>query len=330
MQKHHKKNLCIAILLLCFMVAGSLFSGCAASTAVNLPAETPAPTPTPSPTPVPTPTPIPTRPNEPVVLVPARGESEVYGNAVAAIDASNSSQGYIMVAYTGSNPKVKLQITTPTGMKYTYTLRGGWEVFPLTGGDGYYQCNVFENVGGTDYVFALSQSIYAEIENEFLPYLYPNQYVNFDASCLTVAKGAELAEGAMDELDVVNAVYNYVISNTTYDYAKASSVKSGYLPDVDEILSSGTGICFDYSAVMVTMLRTQQIPTRLDVGWAGDIYHAWISVYISDIGWINGLIEFDGTTWKRMDPTFACNGGQSESIMQFISNDANYNIKYVY
>lgn len=272
----------------------------------------------------------PVRPNEPVVLTPSADGTEVYRSAAASIDASNKAQGYLMVNYTGSNQKVKLQLTTPDNTKYTYTLHGGWETFPLTAGSGSYQCNVFENISGTEYAYALSETIAVEITDEFLPFLYPNQYVNFNAASRTVAKGAELASGAANDLDVVDAVYNYVIAHTAYDYEKADTVQSGYLPEVDRILDSGTGICFDYAAVMTTMLRTQGIPTRLDVGWAGDIYHAWISVYISDIGWINGMIEFDGTGWHRMDPTFASSEKQSKSIMKFIADDSNYTIKYVY
>lgn len=274
--------------------------------------------------------PEPCRDNTPQVLVPTAPGTEAYSNAVAAIDASNSSKGYIMAAYTGSNPKVKLQLTGPDGNTYTYTMRGGWEVFPLTAGSGSYTINIFENIGGSGYSYAMSQTINASLENEFNTYLYPNQYVNFSPGCATVAKGQELAQGAMNELDVVDAVYNYVISNITYDYNKASTVTSGYVPDVDTILNSGTGICFDYAALMATMLRTQGIPTRLDVGWAGNVYHAWVSVWTPDTGWINGIIEFTGSEWKRMDPTFACNGQQSESIMAFISNSGNYSLRFTY
>ncbi|MEG1932081.1 MAG: transglutaminase domain-containing protein [Pygmaiobacter sp.] len=321
--------------VLCGALALVLLAGCTNSRTPLAAQPTPpaqTATPTPAPTPIPTPTPTPCRPSTPMVRVPSADGSVVSGNALASLDASNSSEGYIMVRYTGGNPKVKLQLTGPNGITYTYTLHGenGYETFPLTAGSGSYAVNVFENVGGTDYVYAMSDTISAEIVDENLPYLYPNQYVNFNADSTVVAKGAELAANAMTELDVVDAVYNFVIANISYDYGKAESVKSGYLPVVDDILASGLGICFDYSAVMATMLRTQNIPTRLDVGWAGDIYHAWISVYITDIGWINGIIEFDGVSWKRMDPTFACNGGQSDSIMAFINNSGNYNTKYTY
>ncbi len=51
---------------------------------------------------------------------------------------------------------------------------------------------------------------------------------------------------------------------------------------------------------------------------------------LKESGWINGIIRFDGTTWKLMDPTFASNGNQSGEIMQFIGNGSNYSVKYLY
>lgn len=81
----------------------------------------------------------------------------------------------------------------------------------------------------------------ATIENEFGPYLYPNQYINFTAKSAVVSKAASLAASADTDLDVVTNVYNYIIDNITYDYDKAKNVASGYLPDVDAILSSGSG-----------------------------------------------------------------------------------------
>ena len=59
----------------------------------------------------------------------------------------------------------------------------------------------------------------------------------------------------------------------------------------------------------------------------GEEYHAWISIYIEDIGWINGIIEFDGSTWNLMDPTFA---STSKSPSDFITEDSKYLTKYVY
>lgn len=180
---------------------------------------------------------------------------------------------------------------------------------------------------GTRYSTALSININVTITNTFGPYLYPNQYVNFNPSSLPIKKAKELAYPANSDIDVVQQVYNYIIDNFTYDYDKAASVVSGYLPVVNDVYSSNTGICFDYAAVMATMLRSQNIPTRLEVGYIGEVYHAWISTYIKDMGWVNGIIRFDGTSWNLLDPTFA---STSKSPKDFITENNDYMTKYVY
>lgn len=268
-----------------------------------------------------------TRDNTPVVLLPEATGSTVHSCEVADIDVSNATEGYIMATYFGTNEKVKLRITGPDQITYTYNLHGDYEVFPLTGGDGIYTVAIFENISGTKYSTALSVEIEVALSNTFGPYLYPNQYVNFNASSLAVEKAKELAYPADNNLEVVEYVYNYIINNFTYDYKKAGTVASGYLPIVDEVYQANTGICFDYAAIMATMLRSQSIPTRLEVGYMGEEYHAWISIYIDDLGWINGIIEFDGKDWHLMDPTFA---STSKNPKNFISEDSKYLTKYVY
>ncbi len=267
------------------------------------------------------------------VLMPKASGSVVYSNSSVSIDASNTSEGYVMVKYTGSSSKVKLQVTGSNKITYTYDLHKGkgYEVFPLTSGNGSYGINVFEHVRDSQYALALGKKIDAALSSPLRPYLYPNQYVDYSPDSAAVAKGAELAAGLPDKLSVVQSVYNYVVKNISYDYPKASSVKSGYTPDVDGILSSRKGICFDYAAVMATMLRTQDIPTRLEVGYVtGGIYHAWLSVYLPEQGWVNGIIFFDGQSWKLMDPTFASSGNGSAEIMSFIGNTKNYSTRYLY
>ncbi len=268
------------------------------------------------------------RDNEPVVLTGSADGTVTYGNESVTIDASHTQNGYLMISYTGQNPKVKLQITGADDITYTYNLHGdGYETFPLTAGSGTYQIGIFENIEGTSYATLFTQSIDAQLENEFDPYLYANQYVNFSANSKAVAEAKKISSSAGDDLEVIQNVYNYMISNFTYDYDKAATVQSGYLPNVDEVFEQKTGICFDYAAVMATMLRCERIPTRLEVGYAGDIYHAWISTYIHDKGWVNGIIEFDGKDWKLMDPTFA---STSSDPKDFVTEADDYVTKYVY
>lgn len=269
-----------------------------------------------------------TRDNTPKCYVPTASGVTVYSNALVEIDASNTAEGYIMVNYKGTNQKVKLQITGSNGVTYTYTLNGNYETFPLSAGSGSYKVAIYENVTGNQYATAMSQTISANITNANGPYLYPNQYVNFNAGSQVVAKAKQLAEGCSNDLDVVTKVYNYA-TTITYDYTKANSVQSGYVPNPDIIMQNGTGICLDYASVMASMLRSQGIPTRLEVGYAGSAYHAWISTYITDIGWVNGVIEFDGTNWSLMDPTFAASANDT-TLKNFIGDGSNYKTKYIY
>ena len=267
------------------------------------------------------------RDNTPVVLTGQADGTVTYGSEGVTIDASHISEGYIMVSYTGTNEKVKLQITGPDEVVYTYNLHGDYETFPLTAGSGSYTVGVFENIEGTSYSTLFTQTIDVKIDDEFGPYLYANQYVNFNGDSKVVKKAEELSKPCNDDIEVIEQVYNYMISNFTYDYDKAESVQSGYLPDVDEVFEAQTGICFDYAAVMAAMLRSQRIPTRLEVGYAGDVYHAWISTYIEEQGWVNGIIQFDGKNWELMDPTFASTSSKPED---FITNTDEYITKFVY
>lgn len=265
-------------------------------------------------------------------LVPTASAITEYKGSNLVLDASNVNQGYIMLKYFGKNLKIKVQITKSQGTTYTYNLnaRNAYEIFPITAGDGTYTVKVFENVSGTKYSQLFSKSIGVKLVNQFLPFLYPNQYVNFKADSATVKKGFEITKGTKDDLKKVEQVYNYVIKNFTYDKEKAATVKSGYLPDVDSILLAKKGICFDYAAVMAAMLRSQNIPCKLVVGYTGDLYHAWINVYSPKTGWIDGMIYFDGVKWQLMDPTFASSGKQSAAIMKYIGTGSNYTSKYSY
>ena len=128
----------------------------------------------------------------------------------------------------------------------------------------------------------------------------------------------------------MKAVYDFVVGNLTYDKKKATTVQSGYLPVLDTVLAEKKGICFDYASLMTGMLRSQGVPCKLVVGYAGTAYHAWISVWSEDTGWINGAIYFDGVSWKRMDPTFASSSKQSSKIMEYIGDGSNYTVKYLY
>lgn len=267
----------------------------------------------------------------PDILEPEASGTEAEENDKAVIDYSNITDGYVMVKYkTATDKKLKAQVKGPS-TTYTYTIQPEeWETFPMSDGNGEYKITVFENVEGKQYATVVSVSTTVELKDEFAPFLRPNQYVDYGVAEETIKLGAKLTQGKETELDKVQSVYEYVVKNISYDTELAANVKSGYLPVLDEVLKVKKGICFDYAALMTGMLRSQSVPCKLVVGYAGDVYHAWISVYTVKDGWIDNAIYFDGTTWKRMDPTFASSSNKSDAIMKYIGDGSNYTEKYIY
>lgn len=248
----------------------------------------------------------------------------------AVIDYSHVEDGYVMARYISqTEQRLKLRVIGPT-TTYTYNLPvDQWTVFPLSDGDGNYQVAVFINTYDSKYAVVMMAQFEVKLKDEFAPFLRPNQYVDYTEAVNTVEKGAALCEGLEHPLEKVAAVYDFVVSTLTYDHDRAATVKSGYLPVLDEVLAEGRGICFDYAALMTAMLRSQEVPCKLVVGYAGATYHAWISVWTEENGWVDGAIFFDGQSWKRMDPTFASSSARSQEIMDFIEHGT-YTVKYLY
>ncbi len=263
-------------------------------------------------------------------LMPNASGSTRYGNDIISIDASNISDGYVMVRYNGSSEKAKLQITIPDTTIYTYTLTpGDYGTFPLTGGNGSYHLDILEHAFDNNYALAFTQDLSVTLNNEFTPFLYPNQYVWFTADSQAVSLGAKLSNQSSDDLNYVQNCYYYVIQNITYDEKKAKDTPTDYVPDIDNVLKEKKGICFDYASLLAALLRSQSIPTKLEVGYSGESYHAWISVYLAEKGWVDNIIEFDGNSWSLMDPTLAANNN-SKSVEKYIGDGSNYIVKYSY
>lgn len=271
-----------------------------------------------------------TRDNTPKVLVPDASGETTYGNESVDIDASHTEDGYIMVKYKGDNQKVKLLFTTPANITYSYFLSiGEYETFPITGGKGTYHVDVLEHVSDDMYAVAFAKDFKVGDVEEFKPYLYPNQYSWFTAESKAVAEGSKLTQGADTDLEAVASIYDYVITNVTYDDELAKNITTDYLPVVDRTMETKKGICFDYAALMTCMLRSQGIPTKLEVGYSGQAYHSWISTYITDVGWVNDIIKFDGKSWSLMDPTLAANNDTS-SVKEYVGDGSNYIVKFSY
>lgn len=230
-----------------------------------------------------------------LALYPKAEGITVYEDQGVTVDASHADQGYVMVRHTPSDKALKLRLTKGE-QTYTYDLPadGRYETYPLNMGSGTYQVQVFRQISGKRYANDASLRLKAEIADETIPYLYPNQFVWYTPDSAAVAMGETLCAGLTSDADKLDAVRRYVVDHILYDYIQAETVQSGYLPAVDEILAGGKGICFDYAALTACMLRTQGVPTKLVIGYADRIYHAWNDVLV------------DGE-WRRIDTTAEAN-----------------------
>lgn len=277
-----------------------------------------------------------TEPSPSYIITPTADGVKVYSNDDALIDASNSSQGYLMIrlkkAMSGS---YRILVNADDiNVRYTFQLNssGNYEVIPLTEGSGKYTVNVLKVTSAGKGTVMFKQSLSVSVADSFLPFLTPNQFCMYDAGSSCVALSSKLCGGNKDTIAKTAAIYDYVINNISY-VSTAENGANGYIPVPDTVLANKSGICFDYASLMAAMLRSQKIPTKVVVGYAGDIYHAWISVYVDGSGWIDGYIYFDGNSWNRMDPTFAASAKDDadyKNTVDFISNSSNYSVMYYY
>ena len=264
------------------------------------------------------------------------GADNIYKGTKSEINAAASEDGYVKIKYLKeTTKKLKVIIEKDKG-KYTYDLnnKGEYDTYPLQMGDGKYKIRVFENIGGNRYATKQTVTITVKLKDEKAPFLAPNQLVNFADTSETIKKAAELTEDKTDDFEKIDVIYDYIITNIKYDTEKANTVKSGYLPSIDEILKTNKGICFDYASIMASMLRSQDIPAKLVTGYSSklNVFHAWNEVYTEETGWIKlNEMYFDGFQWRLMDSTIASSGKQSNSpkVMEYTNKliDSKYYTK---
>ena len=267
-----------------------------------------------------------TPPDSPTLSV-FHAEAAQTGNG-CAIDTSALAEGYVGAAAT-SSARLKFQVSKGD-MSYNYDLPGDNTpiVVPLNMGDGAYSFRVMQNTSGNNYVELFGVIENVKLNSETAPFLVPNLFVGYNESSAVTAKAHELAEGCVNQADIVRNVYQWVVRNITYDHEKAAQLASatGYVPDPDQTLASGTGICFDYASLGAAMLRSLGIPCKVVTGYVSpdDVYHAWNMVYI-DGTWESVEISIKPNSWSRVDLTFAASGAAST-----IGDGTSYTDRYTY
>ncbi len=243
------------------------------------------------------------------------------------VDCSSVSSGYVAVSCKASK-RLKFQVVKD-GSTYNYDIKsdGSVSILPLQLGNGSYKFRVMENIVDSKYAERFSKTVQVTLSDPNQPFIRPNDYAKYTASSACVQKAAELASKCKTKLEVISSVYKFVSTNIKYDFDKAKTVKSGYMPIPDDTLRDKKGICFDYASLAASMLRSQGIPVKLVFGYGeGSYYHAWNVFYTEETGWVTGSFKTTPNKWNRLDLTFIANGSPDD----YVAKDANYSDVYYY
>ncbi len=236
------------------------------------------------------------------------------------IDTDRADDGIVGVTYLGKGSTRYKVMISKGSEQYNYDYFGPEEeYYPLQSGSGTYKISVLENISGTKYKVLKSEVVTAEIKDDTSVFLQSVQNIRWSDGMGAVSLAAGLVEGLESTEEKVEAIYRYIVSNIDYDYDKLGSLNNRYVPDVEETLESKKGICYDYSALFASMLRSQGIPTKLVKGYTDTVegYHAWNEVFIHG-------------EWVVIDTTFdAMMDGYGEKT-SLVKNRAEYQISKVY
>ncbi|WP_180326485.1 transglutaminase-like domain-containing protein [Raoultibacter phocaeensis] len=245
------------------------------------------------------------------------------------IDVSSAEQGYV-AASAENGSRLKFQVTKEdTTYNYDLPNDGTPLICPLNMGNGPYTFSIMQNTSGSNYIEIASAAADVTLGTEFEPFVRPNVFCEYDATSPCVAKARELAADAANQGDVLKAVYGWITENIRYDTAKAQALAdaTGYVPDPDETLAEGTGVCFDYASLGAAMLRSLGIPCKIITGYVSPdgIYHAWNLVYL-DGSWMSVEVNVESQTWTIIDLTFAAAGASQE----YVGDGTAYTERYTY
>jgi len=219
-------------------------------------------------------------------------------NTSSVFDNAKLNSGIVTISYdTNTNSKLKV-LVEKSGSKVSYNLKcdGTAENFPLQMGNGQYKVSVLENISGSKYKYVSTQNVNLDLSNANQVFLGSVQNVNWNSDMAAIKMAAELTKDLDSDTQKINAIYNYLVSNVTYDYDKLKKLEYNYLPDIDSTLSTGKGICYDFASTFAAMLRSQGIPAKLVKGYSTNVtgYHAWNEVYNSKTGeWIIADLSYD-------------------------------------
>jgi transglutaminase-like putative cysteine protease len=139
---------------------------------------------------------------------------------------------------------------------------------------------------------ALEQDEYFADENA--EFLHPSSYVALGNSTARIAEALLAADPETTAYTFLRTAAAYVHDHFEYRVG-ATNVRS----TIDDLLQGGSGVCQDFSHLLISLCRHVGLPARYVSGYLGNVAasaasHAWAEAFIPPYGWV-GIDPTAGT-----------------------------------
>ncbi len=232
--------------------------------------------------------------------------------AVDSVFSVNQNEGTVKVNYEiDANRQYKL-IIKKGDFQYTYYLLENEIVVPLQLGAGKYSGLIYSLSDKKQIkLHKIKQFVFNSTNSAV--FLSPSQEINWDMEDLFIKKSKELIKEVESDEEKIEVLATFVIENWTYDFEKASSIIQPYVPNLNNIYTEKKGVCYDFSAMLAAMLRSNNIEAKLVKGHSEHVngYHAWNEVLV------------DGQ-WKIIDATVSISEKEKGTEVSIYRNLLNY------
>ena len=231
-----------------------------------------------------------------LVLTVAAASVVLYAAGQVQFSKDYLSKGIIGIKYKSSDNKKTKVLIQFGDKKYQYNIKSDDKIhyFPLQLGNGEYQVGVYENVEGTKYSAVASEKVNVKLDDSSKVFLNSIQLIEWSEKMNTVSLAKELTKNKTTDKEKIEVCYQYMVQQFKYDFDKLKNLQYDYIPVVDDVVKKKLGICYDYSAVFASMLRSMDIKCKLIMGYTPNVkeYHAWNEVYMDD-KWITVDTTYD-------------------------------------
>ena len=263
------------------------------------------------------------------VKYPKEGDLRHRPNEMATIDYSNMRDGYVIVWVNDLNPIQKFQVNVAAnGKQQNFSAHPMHDeiYIPLVYGSGTYTITILRKISSdpadTKYRQVSELIQYVELVDEYTTWLHPTAYSEFfpDSACVKYAD--KICRGCLTDFEKMETILHGVMDHLEYDRELANTVNDDktkfWIPDPEDVYRLGKSICWGYASLIAAMARSQGIPTKIAVGYAGQVYHAWNMVYLQTGGELTPGYPIPPNNWTLIDATFADTAKSIQAVYDFL------------